>query len=163
MEKCVQIAVCGLFLCSVVYFLYQVLLKYRHRSVRVECWFCCSARLVPVDDVNSFTCRDCGQYNGFTKSGDYNRPIVAQFESNLNPSGFLLNQPTYFNSKSDILCPPCNKYQELKMIELSSFEASSEASWDLELGAFRRKLEHRYPLCVACSTKVRSRISNVRN
>ncbi|VDM17204.1 unnamed protein product [Hydatigera taeniaeformis] len=158
------VGTCGLFLCALTYFLFQVLHLYFNRKILVECWFCRSLSTVKVSDRNAFFCISCKQYNGFTESGDYNRPLPAQYEANLNP--YIFTSPrnlTVNNSKSDILCVLCAQRQAYKIDQLARFEPSNEASWDQELDQFKKELEGRCVLCPSCTIKVHRRINQVLN
>ncbi|KAL7064894.1 hypothetical protein AAHC03_05300 [Spirometra sp. Aus1] len=78
--------------------------------------------------------------------------------TNCNPSAFISQSKEAFVSHSDVFCAACAQKQEHKLLELSQFEASADANWDVEIEAFRQNLETRYDLCSPCKTKVRSRI-----
>ena len=67
--------------------------------------------------------------NMFMQDGDYNKPIPAQWQENLNhpistDSGDCKAQA--FNTGSDQLCEACNRNQLLKIRQLASYVPYSE-------------------------------------
>ncbi|KAL5110685.1 hypothetical protein TcWFU_007600 [Taenia crassiceps] len=156
------VGTCGLFLCALCYFLYQILNLYFNRKIVVECWFCRSPSTVRAPDRNAFYCVSCKQYNGFTESGDYNRPLPAQYDASLNPRSFALPcNSNANNSKSNILCGLCAQRQAYKIDQLARFEPSNETDWDRELNQFKKELEGRCGLCPSCTIKVHRRINQI--
>lgn len=80
------------------------------------------------------------------------------YQTNCNPSAFISQSKEAFVSHSNVLCAACAQKQEHKLLELSQFEASADANWDVEIEAFRQNLETRYDLCPPCKAKVRARV-----
>lgn len=116
-------------------------------SVPVNCWFCSENTVVKYANRNSWTCRrwenllyesdkhrfpyfnlafflfySCGQYNGFSPDGDYNREIPEQRVASKNgPAQYA--DVRNVNSKdfkvTNGLCRNCNLNQELKILQVS--------------------------------------------
>ncbi|CRK91869.1 CLUMA_CG005490, isoform A [Clunio marinus] len=129
----------------------------------VNCWFCNSNTRVPYNNQNSFTCPSCLQFNGFTDDGDYNREIPEQHYSKLNTSSNFYSQRTEgrrtpFNG----LCDPCNRNQEMKIIQLANFKPRFEANYDEEIEEYRQKLEDSYQLCQECNRHLRKTLNRVK-
>ncbi|TGZ70054.1 hypothetical protein CRM22_003397 [Opisthorchis felineus] len=111
---------------------------------------------------NSFTCETCGQYNGFTEDGDYNKQVPGQYVSEQFPEAHRGTVPgATFVSKSDVLCNQCRLNQSAIIQRLSEFEPTREELWDIELRNYKLRLERLYSLCAACLAKSRRRIKEV--
>ncbi|CAB3221448.1 unnamed protein product [Arctia plantaginis] len=123
-------------------------LLYKLRSAlpwRVNCWFCNNNFWIKYPDRNSWTCRICEQYNGFTKDGDYNKPIPAFTEkTNQTPKVFQSSPP------KNGLCRMCNVNQQLKVTQLANFVPMNEKNYDEEIESYRLQLEKAYKLCSPC-------------
>ncbi|XP_053625570.1 uncharacterized protein LOC128683700 [Plodia interpunctella] len=122
-------------------------LLYKLRSTlpwRVNCWFCNGNFWVKFLARNSWTCPKCDQYNGFTKEGDYNKPIITNNDQNLSPRVFQKSPPR------NGLCKMCNINQQLKVAQLASFVPMREKNYDEEIDIYRTQLEKAYKLCSPC-------------
>ena len=119
--------------------------------VRVSCWFCSHKQIVNFGDRNSYDCSSCGQYNGFTKDGDYNKEVNGQFSDhpvNLSKK-FASNQESQ-NDDISALCDTCNRNQEMKVYQLKQFEPVNPKTEDYELEEYTAHLERTYRLCRQC-------------
>ncbi|CAH8845517.1 unnamed protein product [Trichobilharzia szidati] len=123
---------------------------------KVQCWFCGFFTRVPWRKKNSFVCQQCGQYNGFTRDGDYNKIIPSQFQSELNPICRYQANST-FKSHSNILCLDCANNQAIIVQKLSEYVPKYEDS-DEELKRYAHMLELTYGLCDDCHMKVNDRV-----
>ena len=108
-------------------------------QTKVSCWFCNEESSVFVLNKNAWTCDKCGQYNGFNKDGDYNKPIPEmqtetrrQFcttpvrkTNNSSCNNNMANSPASRSTagSGNVLCDKCNNLQELKLAELNKFDA----------------------------------------
>ncbi|OWR52265.1 hypothetical protein KGM_209574 [Danaus plexippus plexippus] len=112
---------------------------------RVNCWFCNSNFWIKYIERNSWTCKKCEQYNGFTKDGDYNKVLNIENEKvSLSPKLFQRSPP------KNGLCKMCNINQQLKVTQLSNFVPMNENKYDEEVECYRLKLEKAYKLCSPC-------------
>ncbi|XP_013194680.2 uncharacterized protein LOC106138168 [Amyelois transitella] len=130
-------------LCSILMFK----LLYKLRSTlpwRVNCWFCNGDFWVKFLIRNNWICPRCEQYNGFTKDGDYNKPIIPNNEQALPPRVFQKSPPR------NGLCKMCNINQQLKVAQLASFVPMHEKKYDEEIEVYRAQLEKAYKLCSPC-------------
>jgi hypothetical protein len=129
---------------------YRVAVRPRLWGVRVQCWFCPSALpvVVPYSLRNSWTCEECGQYNGFTADGDFNRQVSGSREAVVR-SG-LRRDPGASEPRDNGLCQTCNLNQTLKTHQLARFKPSSAAAYDREVEAYAKHLEDAYRLCRRC-------------
>ena len=105
-----------------------------HRARKVmelNCWFCNTDNMVNVKEKEEWYCKKCDQYNGFTRSGDYNKEIAEMYanctESSLPKHGNkrLGNKSSrifFFTKKSVTLCFLSNvpKEESFSMIFLLS-------------------------------------------
>ncbi|ELU18533.1 hypothetical protein CAPTEDRAFT_188375 [Capitella teleta] len=135
--------------------LYRTVRPYFH--IKVTCWFCQSTTRVPYGNRNCWDCPQCEQYNGFTKDGDYNKPIPAQWSCDLNhpiTAETKDRSPDHFNSGSDQLCEACNRNQLLKIRQLSNFVPYNEVNFNQEVTAYKAHLEQVYHLCLPCEIRV---------
>ncbi|KAJ2952986.1 hypothetical protein O0L34_g7361 [Tuta absoluta] len=112
---------------------------------RVNCWFCNCNFWVKFFERNCWTCPKCEQYNGFTKDGDYNKPLVTN----------TIDQPrkapkAFSSSPSNGLCKMCNINQQLKVAQLANFVPMNDKSFGEEIEAYRMQLEKAYRLCSPC-------------
>lgn len=156
------LAVLSLFICAIFYFLYHLYILFKHRCVKVECWFCKNYTSVRAPNKNSFVCSSCSQYNGFTECGDYNCDIPAQYDASMNSSEFSAGPKRFpLKSRSDILCSECSRRQIYKVNMISQFEHSDEKTWDQEYKKFKKELESRCALCPSCTLKVYKHINSV--
>jgi Zn ribbon nucleic-acid-binding protein len=123
---------------------------------RVNCWFCNADSHVWRRDENSFVCPTCGQYNGFTGDGDYNK----SFDERLRVTGRPAASPVAAGSAGRTfsgaggLCPQCNFNQTLKIEALRNFSPVVEANYDNELRDFKEAVERTYRLCRKCENRV---------
>ncbi|KAL4220958.1 hypothetical protein ACF0H5_019224 [Mactra antiquata] len=127
-------------------------LRRKHYPVNVSCWFCGEKTQVKYEYKNCWDCPSCEQYNGFDKSGGYNKPIAAQYDERLNDS-VSCKKDEYLDGH-DILCERCSQNQLLKIKQLANFEPYDERNYDYEVEAYERHLEKVYRLCLPCEIKV---------
>lgn len=132
--------------------------RHPRRPVTVNCHFCNSDTKVPQEQMNSFTCPGCGQYNGFTADGDYNRPLdqsasscgFKRYTRGSPPSGRRgTNSPP-----TNGLCRSCNLNQELKVSQLASCGSEGD-----ELDRYIAHLERVYRLCPECEESLSVRLT----
>ncbi|XP_059613275.1 uncharacterized protein LOC132259593 [Phlebotomus argentipes] len=140
--------------------------KLRKRfPIKVNCWFCNINTRVPYIQRNSWICKHCDQYNGFTPDGDYNRDIPAQYCAKLNrtpkPQRKSHNE-TSRDISSNGLCESCNRNQELKVQQLASFIPRNERTFDKEVEAFRKHLDEAYSLCPECKNVLKRKLNRVK-
>lgn len=141
---------------------FQLYKKFRRRfAARVNCWFCNENTWVPYDDRNQWNCPKCEQYNGFTKDGDYNKELKAQYSPKLNQTP-VTRSPDAELSNGYTLCEICNRNQELKVQQLASFVASSEEDYDDEITDYRDQLEDAYRLCPSCEVTLKRQLNKVK-
>lgn len=115
------------------------------------------------DNLNSFTCQHCLQFNGFNEDGDYNREIPEQHYSRLNSAKTFYCQKTNLRQlKHNGLCEGCNRNQEMKIIQLANFRARCEARYDEEIEEYKQKLEDSYQLCQQCSRHLSKTLNRVK-
>ena len=119
--------------------------------LRVSCWFCSHKQVVSLAHRNSFDCASCGQYNGFTKDGDYNKEVKGQFSDHpMNINKKFTSTPANDPKGGPSLCDTCNRNQEMKIFQLRQFEPSDSKNEDLELEEYTAHLERTYRLCRQC-------------
>ncbi|KAI5641703.1 hypothetical protein NE865_06007 [Phthorimaea operculella] len=131
-------------LCTVL----VVKLLYSLRTIlpwRVNCWFCNCNYWVKFFERNSWTCPKCEQYNGFTKDGDYNKPLITNTNEQPRKAPKMLSSPP-----SNGLCKMCNINQQLKVTQLANFVPMNDKSFDEEIESYRMQLEKAYRLCSPC-------------
>lgn len=129
----------------------------------MNCWFCNANTRVPYGSLNSFNCSKCKQFNGFNDDGGYNCEIPEQFYSKLNSSKtFYCQRAPIRQSMSNGLCEPCNRNQEMKVIQLANFKARCEARYDEEIEEYRQKLEDTYQLCQKCNRHLSKTLNRVK-
>lgn len=123
---------------------------------RVNCWFCNHNFWLPFPQRNSWNCPGCEQYNGFTKDGDYNRPLIFKKKE------VFTRSPKYFNRApaSNGMCRMCNINQQLKVAQLANFVPMNENNYDNEVDLYRLQLEKAYKLCSSCKNMVKSKLHN---
>uniref|UniRef100_A0A336KDR3 CSON004488 protein n=1 Tax=Culicoides sonorensis TaxID=179676 RepID=A0A336KDR3_CULSO len=144
----------------------KILLFIRRKfPITVNCWFCNKYEKLPYDSRNSFICSGCQQYNGFTKDGDYNRPIPEMFYSKLNPvtNCVFSEENVYALKKSNGLCYNCNRNQELMILQLASFVPDNDENFDEEVEKYRQNLEKSYRLCAQCERVVKRSLNQVKS
>lgn len=114
---------------------------------------------------NCFICKACGQYNGFTSSGDYNREIPEQHYVKLNPvTNCVFSEENVYDLRSgNGLCYACNRNQELKVLQLAAFVPENEETFDLEVDQYRTSLEKAYRLCARCEHTLKRTINQVKS
>ncbi|BES96250.1 DUF2349 [Nesidiocoris tenuis] len=129
----------------------------------VECWFCMHKTEVPWDLRNNWHCPQCEQYNGFTKDGDYNKPLPQQRDESLNFSVLTLgrNRRSPWQSTKS-LCNDCNAKQQLKIEQLAKFVPLNEKNYDKEVEHFKLQIDKAYQLCNDCESLVSSIFSKER-
>ncbi|XP_066247897.1 uncharacterized protein [Euwallacea similis] len=154
----------SLFLFTIAFLVvYSVLLNiyFIHKSgfhITVNCWFCNRNSKVLYSDRNSFECPFCFQYNGFNKDGGYNKVITAQHNSSANLKFNTPDKSSTPKPYSNGLCELCNRNQELKVLQLASYEPLVEENYDKEIKHFEQQLEKCYGLCKRCSKTVKRTI-----
>lgn len=124
--------------------------------VKVNCWFCQNDFIVPYHERNSWDCPHCEQYNGFNESGDYNKFIEEQYNSELNPE-ISAQRGTRFNITNK-LCSSCTVNQQLKIQQLASFSPRNNDKFDEEEKKYRLHLERVYQLCRMCDKYVKTKL-----
>lgn len=131
--------------------------------MKVNCWFCNQNSSVPYENYNSFVCKKCDQYNGFTADGDYNREIPEQHSSKLNAmsTAFCARNERRM-PRSNGLCDTCNRNQEMKVIQLANFRPRCESTFDEEIEEYKQKLDDSYQLCQACSGHVSKTLNRIK-
>ncbi len=128
---------------------------------RVQCWFCHDRSRVPYPERNAWTCGECGQYNGFSADGDYNRDDPDRrrvWPEEGTPGGDGPRRfarpgslaPGTSGSGDNGLCRTCNLNQSLKVHQLAKFVPKVEANYDREVEEFQEHLERTYKLCRNC-------------
>lgn len=60
------------------------------------------------------------------------------------------------------LCEPCNRNQEMKVIQLANFKPRVEAKYDEEIEDYRQKLEDSYQLCQKCQHHLLKTLNRVK-
>ncbi|XP_065578862.1 transmembrane protein 201 homolog [Artemia franciscana] len=134
---------------------------YVFMKTKQQCWFCHSLVVLKRSEKKQFTCPSCGQYNGFSVDGNYDKEIPEMYDESLNPPAFPQNNESKRgsgNSYND-LCYSCNRNQELKLYQLSSFAPMNPKNYDGELEEFRTRLESTYRLCLFCDRVVKDKLS----
>ncbi|XP_047512173.1 uncharacterized protein LOC125054368 isoform X2 [Pieris napi] len=119
---------------------------------RVNCWFCNSNFWVKFINRNSWTCPKCEQYNGFTKDGDYNKPIVPANNELKAPNAFKRSPP------KNGLCKMCNINQQLKVTQLANFVPMNEKNFEHEIEMYKSQLEKAYKLCNPCKKVIQMKL-----
>ncbi|KAL0894221.1 hypothetical protein ABMA27_014234 [Loxostege sticticalis] len=130
-------------LCSIL----VIKLLFRLRSTlpwRVNCWFCNNNFWMKFANRNCWTCPKCDQYNGFTKDGDYNKPVIPAEQALLTPKVFQKSPP------KNGLCQMCNINQQLKVTQLANFVPMNEKKFEEEIESYKVQLEKAYKLCSPC-------------
>lgn len=132
-------------------------------AITVNCWFCNNNTRVPYEQKNAFSCPSCSQYNGFSDDGNYNREIPEHHHSKLNASanGFCQRTDTRLPHNNG-LCEPCNRNQEMKVIQLANFKPRVEARYEEEIEDYRQKLEDSYQLCQKCQHHLLKTLNRVK-
>ncbi|VDM42946.1 unnamed protein product [Toxocara canis] len=136
-------------------------------KVTVNCWFCNENSWVAFKEQNAFVCPRCGQYNGFTADGGYNRDIPEQRNECLNPAppkkkslnnriGSQLRLPSILAHNG--LCHQCNAQQNLIQTQINKFEPRNEKNFFSELNQYKDRLYKAYPLCGACEKYTQMKI-----
>ena len=135
----------------------SILLKFLFSTRKVNCWFCNTDTTVKFSDRNSWTCKNCDQYNGFDKNGDYNKEISAMYDHDLNKKEFSAakGKSNKIFSNTSQLCDICSRNQLLKVKQISKFEPMVESNFNEEFESFVKKLdEDLYALCKSCKKNV---------
>ncbi|XP_059469993.1 transmembrane protein 201 homolog isoform X2 [Neocloeon triangulifer] len=141
---------------------FRLYTKIRPRfPIKVNCWFCNLDSKTHFNNRNSWTCPKCDQYNGFTQSGDYNKPMPEQSFEHLNRTVQSVKWETY-NPSHNGLCRKCNINQELKVQQLASFVPIIKANFDEEIELYRQRLERAYRLCPECDVKLNYKLNSVK-
>lgn len=139
-------------------------LSFRKRfAITVNCWFCNTNTRVPYEQKNAFSCPSCSQYNGFSEDGTYNREIPEHHSSKLNAfaKGFCQRTDSRLPNVNG-LCEPCNRNQEMKVIQLANFKPRVESKYDEEIEDYRQKLEDSYQLCQKCQHHLLKTLNRVK-
>lgn len=113
---------------------------------RVNCWFCNQNFWMKFIVRNSWICPSCEQYNGFTKDGDYNKPVTGV----LNDSAIKSPKVFQRSPPKNGLCKMCNVNQQLKVAQLANFVPMHESNFDNEIENYKMQLEKAYKLCSPC-------------
>ncbi|KAJ0180742.1 hypothetical protein K1T71_004146 [Dendrolimus kikuchii] len=143
----ITVVLCAVLLLKLVYSLRLAL------SWRVNCWFCNSNFWVKYAHRNSWTCPKCEQYNGFTRDGDYNKPIILNNDqTKKTPKVFQKTPP------KNGLCKMCNINQQLKVTQLANFVPMNENHFEEEIESYRLQLEKAYKLCSPCKNVLQSKL-----
>ncbi|XP_022121976.2 uncharacterized protein LOC110997909 isoform X1 [Pieris rapae] len=142
----VTTVLCTLLLLKLIYNLRSTL------RWRVNCWFCNSNFWVKFINRNSWTCPNCEQYNGFTKDGDYNKPIVTANNELKAPNAFKRSPP------KNGLCKMCNINQQLKVTQLANFVPMNEKNFEHEIEMYKSQLEKAYKLCSPCKQVIQMKL-----
>lgn len=121
----------------------------------VTCWFCAHKQSVKFSQRNSWDCKSCGQYNGFSSDGDYNKSIKGQHSEAPIPMKSSFTQHGQYQPSGNNLCDTCNRNQEMKIYQLRQFTPSNIKNEDKELQDYTAHLERTYRLCRTCEAKVR--------
>lgn len=121
----------------------------------VRCWFCDQPDRVPWSMRNGWTCRPCGQYNGFGADGGYNRDVPGMINEMPASRAFRFAEPGSLaagtsGAGENGLCQSCNLNQSLKAHQLAKFEPRNEHDYDREVEIFAEHLEKTYRLCRKC-------------
>lgn len=105
----------------------------------VNCWFCNKNFRIKYEQINKWTCPDCGQYNGFNEDGDYNQEIPAQKCSRLNTHNNASFCEKSFISRyaENGFCTDCNRNQERKIQQLASFEPKFKNNYEDEIVEYK--------------------------
>ena len=98
---------------------------------------CCAVGQVRHEEANSWVCPGCGQYNGWTEDGDYNRDLGLDTED--GSGGHPHNTAHNSSSSHNGLCRGCNLNQELKVAALARCKYEGE-----ELDEHRAHLKAAY-------------------
>ena len=98
---------------------------------------CCAVGQVRHEEANSWVCPGCGQYNGWTEDGDYNRDLGLDTEDGGHPHNTAHNSSS--NNNNNRLCRGCNLNQELKVAALARCKYEGE-----ELDEHRAHLKAAY-------------------
>jgi len=123
-----------------------------YRKVKVQCWFCHITSQVDRSATNSWYCRSCEQYNGFTEDGDYNKHLPEQWDGTYNHASKALRRAMI--PRRTILCSICTHNQALKLQHISTFTPMSEATLEEDANRFLRRVEVAYRLCSMCEVAV---------
>lgn len=139
--------------------IYRIATRKKPTHAKVNCWFCNENTVVPYVIRNSWDCPNCEQYNGFQENGDYNKPILAQYNAQLNYSASgnppsPETPPSQWVNSQMLLCKKCNKNQSVKIKQLASFIPKDDDNYDEEIEAYKHHLEQTYKLCRPCQTVV---------
>ncbi|XP_022255524.1 transmembrane protein 201-like isoform X2 [Limulus polyphemus] len=151
-------------LVSVSFSIFLVYSRLRPKfPVRVYCWFCGEKHVVPFGNRNCWDCPHCDQYNGFSETGDYNKPIPAQYDESLNfpVTGSVVEgyEEKYKQPLINGLCKECNQNQTMKIRLLADFVPLNKFCFDQEVEAYQRHLEKVYKLCWQCEVHVQKKLS----
>lgn len=131
--------------------------------MKVNCWFCNANSSVPYENYNSFVCKKCDQYNGFSNDGDYNREIPEQHSSKLNALSTAFCARTNKRlPRSNGLCDTCNRNQEMKVIQLANFKPRCESTYEEEVEEYKQKLDDSYQLCQQCNGHVSKTLNRIK-
>lgn len=122
-----------------------------------NCWFCNKNSRVSFFKRNNWYCQHCTQYNGFTKDGDYNKPIHEMHMNEAREKRYVSSRVKQ-HAPSNCLCDKCNMNQEIKLRKLSNYEAKNDANYDIEIKFYKEYLEKLYDLCDECKSKVKFEI-----
>ena len=151
------------------------------QSQPVTCHFCGQTTTHPIHHKSGWICPDssCGQYNGFTKDGDYNLTsnICQEFrhQTSLPPqhckatplpfaaaNGFhsdsRMHRDKYIPSSSTApLCPNCQHKIEQIQCKLSAFDPGANSNYNAFV-EYRELLHKQYPLCGHCKSQTQLRL-----
>ena len=147
---------------SMIIILLSIKLIFGKRTV--NCWFCNSNNIVNFSQRNNWNCRKCSQYNGFDKTGNYNKVIDEMYDVGRNNNSNCITQTKNIDEfpklvdNSFSLCATCNRNQLLKSRQIAKFEPISENCFDQEYKEFKSKLDDLYGVCRKCEKAVKRQI-----
>ena len=122
-------------------------------KVGVNCWFCNTDAVVVYKQKNNWTCKQCYQYNGFDKHGDYNKTLPEMYDERLNISRIshrITDKVENELPQRVRLCEKCSRYQTLKCKQLAQFKPLVEENFATEVDVYKCKLEKLYQVCREC-------------
>ena len=146
----------GYFLClliGIILVVAYVAWKLIFGKVDENCWFCNSDNLIPYKLRNRWTCTYCGQYNGFDKTGDYNKDLPEMYDPSYNIRQIAVRPVGDTKAplrQQNKLCEKCSCNQLLMYKQLAQFRPIQENNFEFEVDEYKKKLEKLYVLCSMC-------------
>ncbi|GMT16829.1 hypothetical protein PFISCL1PPCAC_8126, partial [Pristionchus fissidentatus] len=126
---------------------------------RVNCWFCNGNQWVPVRERHHFTCECCGQYNGFTEDGGYDRMIREQHRVIPTNKRFATAEGFQPGVSDSPFCARCEDAMERRRRATAEWEPNDEDNWAAEYDEYRMRMERLYPLCERCEMNTQRRLT----